>query len=227
MMTHYFILFLIPMLLGLWAQMRVKSAFGKWSKYQASSNMTGADAAHAVLEAAQIKDVEVVAIDGMLGDHYDPTHKRLCLSPGVYDSPSVAAVGIAAHEAGHAIQHARAYGPLHLRMALVPITMFASQILPFVILGGFFFQLFGLIKIGFWCYLILAAFQLITLPVEFDASRRAKVVLGHLGIVRTEEEAVGVNKVLNAAALTYVAAFVAALGNLIHLWLLTQGGRRD
>ncbi len=221
MMTQYLVLLIIPMLLGLWAQMRVKSAFGKWSKYQASSNMTGADAAHAVLDAAQI------AIDGMLGDHYDPTHKRLCLSPGVYNSPSVAAVGIAAHEAGHAIQHARAYGPLHLRMALVPITMFASQILPFVIMGGFFFQLLGLIKIGFWCYLILAAFQLITLPVEFDASRRAKVVLGHLGIVRTEEEAGGVNKVLNAAALTYVAAFVAALGNLIHLWLLTQGGRRD
>ncbi len=227
MMTQYLVLLIIPMLLALWAQMRVKSAFGKWSKFQTSSNMTGAEAAHAVLEAAQIEDVEVVAIDGMLGDHYDPTHKRLCLSPGVYDSPSVAAVGIAAHEAGHAIQHARAYGPLHLRMALVPITMFASQILPFVILGGFFFQLFGLIKIGFWCYLILAAFQLVTLPVEFDASRRAKVVLGHLGIVRTEEEAGGVNNVLNAAALTYVAAFVAALGNLIHLWLLTQGGRRD
>jgi len=108
-----------------------------------------------------------------------------------------------------------------------PITMIASQALPFIIMGGFFFQMFGLIKIGFWCYMILAVFQLITLPVEFDASRRAKAVLGDLGLVRSGEEAQGVNKVLDAAALTYVAAFVAALGNLLHLWLVMQQRRRE
>jgi Zn-dependent membrane protease YugP len=225
-MGNYIFLIIIPMLLGLWAQFRVKSAFGKWSQYGASSGVTGAQAAEAVLESAGIRDVEVLPIDTMLGDHYDPSHKRLCLSPGVFQSTSVAALGIAAHEAGHAIQHARSYGPLHARMALVPITMLASQALPFIILGGFVFQFFGLIKIGFWCYMILAAFQLITLPVEFDASRRAKVVLGELGLIRSGEEAQGVNKVLDAAALTYVAAFVAALGNLLHLWLIMQGRNR-
>ena len=227
MIGNYIFLIIVPMLLGLWAQFRVKSAFGKWSQYGTSSGVTGARAAEAVLQSAGIHDVEVLPIETMLGDHYDPSNKRLCLSPGVYDSNSVAAVGIAAHEAGHAIQHARAYGPLHARMALVPITMIASQALPFIILGGFFFQIFGLIKIGFWCYLILAVFQLITLPVEFDASRRAKIVLSELGIVRGGDEVRGVNNVLNAAALTYVAAFVAALGNLLHLWLIMQGRNRN
>jgi Zn-dependent membrane protease YugP len=227
MLGSYLILIIIPMLLGLWAQFRVKSAFGKWSQYGASSGVTGAQAAEAVLQSAGIRDVEILPIETMLGDHYDPTHKRLCLSPGVYQSNSVAALGIAAHEAGHAIQHARSYAPLHARMAIVPITMLASQALPFIIFGGLIFNAFGLIKIGFWCYLILAVFQLITLPVEFDASRRAKVVLGELGLIRSGEEAQGVNKVLDAAALTYVAAFVAALGNLLHLWLVMQGRNRD
>jgi Zn-dependent membrane protease YugP len=227
MIGSYVFLLIIPMLLGMWAQFRVKSAFGKWSQYGASSGVTGAQAAEAVLRSAGIHDVEVAPIETMLGDHYDPSHKRLCLSPGVYQSNSVAALGIAAHEAGHAIQHARSYGPLHARMALVPVTMLASQALPFIIMGGFFFQIFGLIKIGFWCYMVLAVFQLITLPVEFDASRRAKIVLGELGLIRSGEEAQGVNKVLDAAALTYVAAFVAALGNLLHLWLVMQGRNRN
>lgn len=227
MLGSYLLLIIIPMLLGLWAQFRVKSAFGKWSQYAASSGVTGAQAAEAVLRSAGIHDVEVQPIETMLGDHYDPSHKRLCLSPGVYQSNSVAALGIAAHEAGHAIQHAHSYAPLHWRMTLVPITMLASQALPFIIMGGFLFQMLGLIKIGFWCYMILAAFQLITLPVEFDASRRAKAVLGDLGLIRSGEEAQGVNKVLDAAALTYVAAFVAALGNLLHLWLVMQGRNRE
>src|SRR4030095_8054891 len=227
MIGSYIFLIIIPMLLGLWAQFRVKSAFGKWSQYGASSGVTGAQAAEAVLQSAGIHDVEVLQIETMLGDHYDPSNKRLCLSQGVYQSNSIAALGIAAHEAGHAIQHARSYAPLRARMALVPITMLASQALPFIIIGGFFFQLFGLIKIGFWCYLILAAFQLITLPVEFDASRRAKVVLGELGLIRSGEEAQCVNKGLDAAQLAYVAAFVAALGNLLHLWLMMQGRNRN
>ena len=219
---NYLLLIGLPMLLGLWAQARVKGAFGKYSQIRASSNITGAEAAREVLAAAQINDVEVVEINDMLGDHYDPTHKRLCLSSDVYHTPSLAALGIAAHEAGHAIQHARAYGPLHARMALVPVTMFASQLLPFIMLGGFFFHFTGLLKLGVVCYLALAVFQLITLPVEFDASRRAKLVLEEMRMVHPGEEALGVSRVLNAAALTYVAAFIAALGNLLYLFLAAR-----
>ena len=219
----YLLLIIVPMVLGLWAQFRVKSAFGRYSQMRAHSNMSGAEAAREVLAAAQIDDVEVVEINDMLGDHYDPTRKRLCLSSDVYRTPSVAALGIAAHEAGHAIQHARAYAPLKARMALVPVTMFASQLLPFVILGGFFFHITGLIKLGVLVYGALAVFQLVTLPVEFDASRRAKIVLQEMGIITAGPEAVGVKRVLDAAALTYVAAFVAALGNLLYLLLIARG----
>lgn len=221
-LTTYLFLIGVPMILGLWAQMRVKSAFGKYSRVRTSSNMTGADTARQILRAANISDVDVVEINGMLGDHYDPTHKRLCLSSDVYRQPSIAAAGIAAHEVGHAIQHARSYAPLKARMALVPITQFASQLLPFVIFGGLFFGMLGLIKLGVIVYLVLAVFQLVTLPVEFDASRRAKIILSELGIVQAGNEAAGVSRVLNAAALTYVAAFVAALGNLLYLFLLSR-----
>lgn len=222
-MMNFLLLIGIPMALGLWAQMRVKGAFGKYSKVRASSDVTGAEAARQVLQAAQIHDVEVVEINDMLGDHYDPSKKRLCLSTDVYRTPSIAALGIAAHEAGHAIQHARSYGPLKARMALVPITQFSSQLLPFVMIGGLMFGMLGLVKIGILCYLVLTVFQLITLPVEFDASKRAKVVLGEMGMIQAGPEAVGVNRVLNAAALTYVAAFVASLGNLLYLLMIARG----
>lgn len=211
--------------MGIFAQMRVSGAFRKYSRVRTAANLTGAQVAQEVLSAAQINDVRVEEINDMLGDHYDPMKKRLCLSTDVYHSPSVAAAGIAAHEAGHAIQHAKAYAPLKLRMAIVPVTQLASQMLPFVILGGFFFGIFGLIKIGILCYLVLTVFQLVTLPVEFDASRRAKVILQHLGFIRGDGEIAGVNRVLNAAALTYVAAFVASLGNLLYLLMLSQRSR--
>jgi Zn-dependent membrane protease YugP len=219
----YLLLIIVPMVLGLWAQFRVKGAFSRYSQVRAHSNMSGAEAAREVLAAAQINDVEVVEINGMLGDHYDPSHKRLCLSSDVYRTPSVAALGIAAHEAGHAIQHARAYAPLKARMALVPITMFASQLLPFIILGGFLFHMAGLIKLGVIVYAVLALFQLITLPVEFDASRRAKIVLQEMGMITAGPEAIGVKRVLDAAAWTYVAAFVAALANLLYLLIIARG----
>ena len=167
----------------------------------------------------------MVRVNGFLGDHYDPSSKRLCLSNETYDTPSLAAVGIAAHECGHAIQDAKAYGPLKARMAIVPITQVASNMLPFILMGGFWFHLFALLQLGVVVYLILTVFQLVTLPVEFDASRRAKIILQSMGIVRAGEEAAGVNRMLNAAALTYVAAFVAALGNL--LWLLSLTQRRN
>src|SRR4030095_12907318 len=220
--SYYVILLIVPLLLGFWAQWRVKNAFGKYSQVRATSNVSGAQAAREVLAAAQISDVEVVEIDSMLGDHYDPSSKRLCLSSAVYNTPSVAALGIAAHEAGHAIQHARHYAPLKARMALVPVTMVQSNILYFFFIASWFFHFTGLFQIGFWCFLALAAFQLITLPVEFDASARAKVILQNMGFIHSGEEAQGVNRVLDAAALTYVAALVATIGNLIYFFLLSR-----
>jgi Zn-dependent membrane protease YugP len=222
--SHWLLYIGVPLIIGIWAQIRVTSAFRKWGEVRASSNITGAECAREILQAAQIHDVDVVETNDFLGDHYDPRDKKLHLSTGVYNTPSVAALGIAAHETGHAIQHAKAYAPLKARMAIVPVTMVASQMLPFVILGGLFFHITGLITLGIYCYAILLVFQIITLPVEFDASRRAKIILQQMGIVQPGEEVVGVNKVLNAAALTYVAAFIAALGNL--LWLMSIRDRR-
>jgi Zn-dependent membrane protease YugP len=222
--NHWLLLVGLPLIVGLWAQFRVSGAFRRWGAVRASSNITGAEAAREILQAAQIQDVNVVETNDYLGDHYDPTKKRLCLSTSVYNTPSVAALGIAAHETGHAIQHAKAYAPLMARMTIVPVTQVASQMLPIVIFGGFIFHITGLITLGIYCYAILLVFQLITLPVEFDASRRAKIILQEMRIIQPGEEVAGVNKVLNAAALTYVAAFIAALGNL--LWLLSVRDRR-
>jgi Zn-dependent membrane protease YugP len=221
---HWLFYIGVPLIIGLWAQFRVTGAFRKWGQVRATSNITGAECAREILQAAQIHDVDVVETNDFLGDHYDPTSKRLCLSSNVYNTPSVAALGIAAHETGHAIQHAKAYAPLMARMTIVPVTQVASQLLPFVIFGGLFFHITGLITLGIYCYLILVVFQLVTLPVEFDASRRAKIILQQMRIIQPGEETAGVNKVLNAAALTYVAAFIAALGNL--LWLLSIRDRR-
>jgi uncharacterized protein len=223
--SHWILYLIVPAIIGIWAQIRVTSAFKRWSNVRASSNITGAECAREILQAAQINDVDVVETNDFLGDHYDPTKKKLCLSSNVYNTPSVVALGIAAHETGHAIQHAKAYAPLKARMAVVPITMAASQMLPFILIGGLWFHLTGLITLGIYCYAILLVFQLITLPVEFDASRRAKIILQQMGIVQPGQEMAGVNKVLNAAALTYVAAFIAALGNL--LWLLSVRDRRS
>src|ERR1700757_4720113 len=181
--NHWLLYIGIPLILGIWAQIRVSGAFRKWGQVRASSNITGAECAREILQAAQIHDVEVVQVDGFLGDHYDPANKKLCLSTNVYNTPSVAALGIAAHETGHAIQHAKAYAPLKARAAIVPVTMVASQMLPFVILGGLFFHMTGLITLGIYCYMILLAFQVVTLPVEFDASRRAKIILQQMRII--------------------------------------------
>ena len=215
----------LPMIVGLIAQARVSGAFNRWKQVPATSDLTGAEAAQRILAAANIRDVEVVGIRDALGDHYDPTHKRLCLSPDVCGTPSVAALGIAAHECGHAIQHASGYAPLKWRMVAVPATQFASQILPILFIAGFFLHAFHLIYIAIACFFVIMLFNLITLPVEFDASRRAKIILQEMGIVRPGEEAGGVNDVLNAAALTYVAAFVAALGQLLYFLLQANRSR--
>ena len=221
---EFIFLIIIPMLLGLWAQMKVKSAYGRYSKVPSRGNVTGREAAAAVMEAAGIRDVEIVATPGTLTDHYDPSKKRLALSQDNYNGTSLAALGVAAHEAGHAIQHKVGYSMLNLRMALVPITMFSSKLLPFVILGGFFFQMMGAIWLGVGVYMVLTVFQMITLPVEFDASKRAKEELADLNIVQNDEMA-GVRKTLDAAAWTYVAAFIASLGNLLYLLSIVSRNR--
>ena len=215
---------MFAMVVAVIAQVRVRSAFGRYSKVRTRRGLTGAEVAQEILRDAGICDVEVVRMDSFLGDHYDPTKKVLCLSPGVYDSDSVAAVGIAAHECGHAVQHAQAYAPLKARMAVVPATMFASQLLPLVMIGGLWFQIMGFITLGVAIYTILTVFNLITLPVEFDASRRAKVILTRDGVV-SADEAEGVNRVLNAAALTYVAAFLTSLFYLLHLLAIRDSRR--
>jgi Zn-dependent membrane protease YugP len=218
------LLILIPIAVGLWAQMKVKSAYGKYIQVPSRGRITGREAAQAVMQSAGIYDVDIVECHGTLTDHYDPTHKRLALSKDNYRGSSLAALGVAAHEAGHAIQHKEAYAPLNLRMKLVPITCIASQMLPFIMFGGFFFGGLGagLLKLGIAVYLVLTVFQLVTLPVEFDASRRAKKQLVGLGII-DQDELVGVNKTLDAAGYTYVAAFVSSLGWLLYLLL----GSRD
>jgi uncharacterized protein len=222
---HWLLLIGVPMVIGIIAQIRVTSAFKKWGAVRSASNITGAECAREILQAAQIRDVTVVETNDFLGDHYDPTNKRLCLSSNVYNTPSVAALGIAAHETGHAIQHAKAYAPLTLRMTIVPITQAASSILPFIFIAGFIFHMGGLITLAVYCFAILLVFQLITLPVEFDASRRAKIILQQMGIVHAGEEMAGVNHVLNAAALTYVAAFIAALGQFLYFFLASRDRR--
>src|ERR1700716_1813690 len=151
--SHFLLYIGVPLIIGLWAQFRVSRAFRKWGEVRASSNITGAECAREILQAAQIRDVNVVETNDFLGDHYDPTSKRLCLSSNVYNTPSVAALGIAAHETGHAIQHAKAYVPLMARMTIVPVTMVASQLLPFVIFGGLFFWISGLITLGIYFFL--------------------------------------------------------------------------
>ena len=214
---EFIALILIPIFIGMYAQAKVSSAYEKYSRVRSRSGMTGRDAAAAVMRSAGIDDVEIIPIDGHLTDHYDPSRKVLALSRENYSGTSIAALGVAAHEAGHAIQHRQKYAPLNLRMALVPITNFACSLLPIVMLGGFFlFNSLLTIYVGIGVYIVLTIFQLVTLPVEFNASNRAKAQLSRLGFVDGAESRV-VAEVLDAAALTYVAAFVSSLGWLLYL----------
>ncbi len=213
---HFFLILIIPtFLLGLWAQHRVGSTYKKYSQIRSRSGITGAEAANYVMRQAGINNVEITAIGGHLTDHYDPTHRRLCLSEENYRGTSLAALGVAAHEAGHAIQHKVEYSMLNARMALVPATQFASQLLPIAIFGGLIFPATGLLPLGVIAYAILTVFQLITLPVEFDASKRAVAQLDGLGIL-DRDELPGVRSTLNAAGWTYVAAFVSSLAWLLY-----------
>ena len=223
----YLILALPGLLLGLWAQMRVKGTFNKYAKVRTARNLTGAEIARHLLDNQGLQDVRVEETQGFLSDHYDPRSRVLRLSPDVYRTPSVAAAGVAAHEMGHALQHSAGYAPLQIRSAIVPVVRFGSSLAPILILVGFLLRLTPLAWVGVILFAGAVVFSLVTLPVEFDASRRAKTLLTQSGIV-THEEAGGVSAVLNAAGWTYVAAAIAAIGQLLYyVLLLTGGSRRD
>src|SRR3954468_21096945 len=229
-MLLWITLIIVPMLFGFYAQMKIRSAYGKNVQIPSRGHIRGAEAAQAVMQSAGITDVEIVEVPGELTDHYDPIHKRLALSHDNYHGTSLAALGVAAHEAGHAIQHKVGYAMMSVRQTLVPMTQIASgsaQLLIIVgivlgakALGGIFLML-GAVALAMICL-----FQLVTLPVEFDATARAKAQLVNLGLVDRDEMR-GVNETLDAAALTYVAAFIASLGSLLQILMILMGGRRD
>ncbi|MCX7826683.1 MAG: zinc metallopeptidase [Verrucomicrobiae bacterium] len=229
-MTLWLII-LATMGLSLWAAARVRLTYNRYNEGTVASGVTGGEAAQLILRQAGIHDVEVTHHDEMLSDHYDPLRKRLVLSTDNYYGTSPAALGVAAHECGHAIQHQRAYKPLMWRMAAVGVTTFASQLVMWLPLLGMFTGLIqpmvaATILAGAWGVMML--FNLVTLPVEFDASRRAKDVLGRMGLITPGAEALAVRKVLDAAALTYVAAFVTSLVYFLwHLLPLLTGRDRE
>lgn len=225
------ILIIGTLALSLFAAARVKSVYHRHSRGAVQSGVTGGQAAALILRQAGIRDVEIAVHDQMLGDHYDPMRKRLVLSSDNYHGSSPAALGIAAHECGHALQHQRAYQPLHWRMAAVGITTYANQIVMWLpVLGMFTGLLEPLVAVWIMALAwgVIMLFNLITLPVEFDASRRAKQVLGRLNLITPGAEAVAVSQVLNAAAWTYVAAFITSLVYFLwHLLPLMAGRQRD
>lgn len=214
------------MLIGMVAQSRVKRAFKKYSQIRNARGLSGAEIARQLLDSQGLYDVAIEESQGFLSDHYDPRSKVLRLSPDVYRTPSIAAAGVAAHEMGHALQHASGYFPLHIRSSMVPAAQFGSKLAPWIFMAGLLLQFTTLAWIGVILFGAAVIFTLVTLPVEFDASKRAKRLLTSSGIL-IGQEAEGVEKVLDAAALTYVAAAIAAVGQLLYyVMMLTGGGRR-
>lgn len=221
-----YFLFAVPaLILGLWAQMRVKSTFNKYSKVRSGTGTTGAQAARRILDANGLGTVQIERVNGFLSDHYDPRSKTLRLSPQVFDTPSLAAVGVAAHEAGHAIQDQKNYAPLRLRSLMVPTVQFGSWLGPILFMAGWFLSIQPVAVLGLVFFGLMAVFAVVTLPVEFDASRRAKQLLVSDGVL-TSQEVRGAESVLNAAALTYVAAALQAIMTLLYYAYLLFG-RRD
>lgn len=225
-----YLLFSLPaLLLGLWAQAKVKGAFNKYSQKRTYANFSGSQVARYILDQNGLFNVRVEPTNGMLSDHYDPQAKILRLSPEVYNTPSIAAAGIAAHEAGHALQHAEGYAPLNIRTLMVPTVQIGSWLGPLIFMLGLFLAGQTGTTIA-WAGLILfaatAVFSLVTLPVELDASRRAKAWLTTSGVIHTGEME-GVNKVLDAAAWTYVAAAIQAISTVMYYGFLLTGRRRD
>ena len=223
---YYWILIVPSLLLAVLAQMMVSTNFKKYSAVHNQRGYTGADAARMILDSNGLYHVRIERVHGNLTDHYDPKDEVIRLSDSVYGSASVAAVGVAAHEAGHAVQHATGYVPIRIRSAIIPITQIGSQLSIPLILLGFLFQFQPLVFAGILFYATAALFQLVTLPVEFNASSRAMKVLEQSEML-TGDELTGAARVLRAAAMTYVAALLTALAQLLRLILIFGGRRRD
>jgi Zn-dependent membrane protease YugP len=221
----YLLMIAPAMILSLWAQWKVKHNYKKYAAVPSSSGLTGAQVAKAILSGNGLHAVRIEEVQGVLTDHYDPASRVLRLSPGVYGGRSVSAAGIAAHECGHALQHAAAYGPLALRQTLAPAAIWGSKLSwIFIMVGMVVHSLASLTWVGIGLFSLAVAFSLITLPVEFDASRRAKKILPTLGLVSASDRD-GVAAVLNAAAMTYVAAAAAAILTLVYFLLRANGSR--
>ena len=214
----------IPLVIGLWTQHRVKHTFAQWSDVPEDTGMVGAEVARRILDANGLQNVPVQAVAGALTDHYDPRTRTVNLSEPVYGAATISSTAVAAHEVGHAIQHAKSYVPMTVRSALWPVTAFASSTWTILLLIGAVLGSLNLIVVAILLYAAVVLFQLVTLPVEFDASRRAAVQLKTLGIANPDES-VGVRKVLTSAALTYVAGALAALSQLMYFVLTFLGNR--
>jgi Zn-dependent membrane protease YugP len=222
---NYWLIVGPALLLGAWASWRVKSAFARYSRVAVRSGMTGAEAAAQVARAGGA-DIQIQRVSGFLSDHYDPSSRTLRLSPDVYDGHSISAVAVGAHEAGHALQHKAGYAALKMRTGLVPILTIGSHAWMWLFLLGMIMRAAPLMLAGIAILALIVVFQIITLPVEFNASARAKEVLASTGIVSTQEEARGVETVLSAAALTYVAGTLTAIATLIYYLSLFSGMQR-
>jgi Zn-dependent membrane protease YugP len=221
-LTYVFLICtVVPLLFGLWAQMQVRRTFKRYSEIPTSNGLTGAQAAAAVLSASGLSGVSIRPVSGRLSDHYDPRSRTLNLSEDVGQAATVAALGVAAHEAGHAVQDAQGYKPMRIRQTLVPAATIGSQLWIFPAFLGLIIGSLGLVNIGLVLFLAVVLFQLVTLPVEFDASRRALVALEGGGLLATTELD-GARAVLRAAALTYVAALAASIGQLIYFFLASR-----
>ncbi len=224
--AYYFILVVPALLLSLWAQYKVNSTYTKFSKSRTMRGLSGHDAARRILDLNGLSYVRIEQTAGKLTDHFDPRDNVVRLSDGVYNSQSIAAVGVAAHEVGHAIQYAQSYAPMKLRAAIIPMTNIGSTLSIPLIFLGFFLSIEPLVTVGILLFSLVAVFQLVTLPVEFNASSRAIATLDSQGIL-TAEELAGTRKVLSAAAMTYVAALIVSLAQLLRLLLLFGGRSRD
>ena len=222
----WYLLVLPAFLLALWAQLRVKTTYAKYSKIRSVRGRTAAEVARQILNDHGLTYVRVDQITGELTDNYDPRTNVVHLSQGVYNSTSIAAIGVAAHECGHAVQHAEEYGPLRLRSAIIPVTNIGSSLSIPIFFVGLLLNFPLLMSIGILLFGLVALFQLITLPVEFNASRRALATIEERGLL-TGDETRGARRVLSAAALTYVAALASSLAQLLRLVIISRGRNRD
>ncbi len=223
-LQYYLVFFILPFVITLWAQIGVKNAYSKYAKVRMSRGMTGYDTARRILDLNGLRHVQIERIAGEMTDHYDPRSNVIRLSDGVFNSDSIAACGIAAHEAGHALQYAKDYAPIKLRMSVVKVANIGSQLAMPLFLFGLILSSPLLCEIGIIAFSAAVLFQLITLPVEFNASKRAKECIAHFGA--SEDDRRGVSKMLTSAAMTYVAALATSLLSLLRLIMIAQNNRR-